>query len=386
MNAPLHFQWSGRNGVPVTITKGRHPIVDALAAGTAVRIDSHADLEVIAKRFLDANGVRSDSAQTAVFARSLETIIPQVYEAEFAEYRAHDFFPTYTGVDPGDHTVTYRMSSRVGQAAVIGGGMAKDLPNVSIEAEEWPSPIITLGASWETNVVEQASSRKAGIAIEVMKATAAREAIAQLEEDIFTFGYAPAGVPGVTSCLGIQQCPKLSTGTWQAQIAAAQTVATPTNLAPIVAASQALQGDLAALKQRVRTQTRGRHKVNRFLLPTNLMAIIESVPQSPAFNGLSLLKFMENSLDCQFDEWPILMDAGNVAGSTGDTTGTGPAFNTRIIGYESGNPEVMQLIQAQSFLMLAPQPTGLALQVPVYSRIGGAMSIRPLGIQFLDGC
>jgi hypothetical protein len=386
MNAPLHFQWSARNGVPVSITKGRHPLISALVAGAAVRLDSHADLEVIAKRYFDANNIRHDSAQTAAFARSLETIIPQVYEAEFAEYRARDFFPTYAGVDPGDLTVTYRMASRVGQAAVIGGGMAKDLPTVSVETEEWPSPIITLGASWETNVVEQASSRKANIAIEAVKGKASREAIEQLEEDIFAFGYAPAGVPGVTSCLGIQQCPKLSTGTWQAQIAAATTAGSATNLAPIVAASQALQGDLAVLKQRVRTQTRGKHKVSRFLLPTNLMAIIESVPQSPAFNGLSLLKFMENSLDCQFDEWPILMDAGNTAGSTMDTTGTGPAFNTRIIGYESGNPEVMQLIQAQMFIMLAPQPTGLALQVPVYSRIGGAMSIRPLGIEFLDGC
>lgn len=354
--------------------------------GELVRLDANSDFERFARAILIASAYREDAGLTLAFARQLEHTFAKVYEAEFPEYKATQFFPMSTEVEPGDLTFNYRMTTRTGQAAVIGGGMAKDLPTVGLAAEEWPSPVITLGCAYELNVIEEASASKANVAIQALKGNAAREAMEQLEEDIFANGYVAAGVPGVTTCLGIQQCPKLSTGTWAVQIAAATTVATPTNLAPMVACSQAIQGDLAALKQRVYTQSLGRHKVTRFVLPTNLFAMVDNVPQSPAFNGLSLLRFLETSLNCEIVDWAILLSAGSVAGSTMDTTGVGPAFNTRIIGYEAGNPEVMQLIQAQTFIQLPPQWSGLAIQVPVYSRIGGAMSIRPLGIQFLDGC
>jgi hypothetical protein len=49
------------------------------------------------------------------------------------------------------------------------------------------------------------------------------------------------------------------------------------------------------------------------------------------------------------------------------------------------SPEVMQLIQVQPFVQLAPQMVGLAVEVPCYSRIGGAMSVRPLGAVVMDG-
>ena len=387
MNAPLRFDTlRAVNGTAVQLYRDNPLKRFTKPNGDLVRLDSDSDFERIARAILIQSVYREDSAQTLVFARQLEHTFAKVYEAEFPEYKATQLFPMSTEVDPGDLTFNYRMTTRTGQAAVVSGGNAKDLPTVSLAAEEWPSPVITLACAYELNVIEEASASKANIAIQALKGNAAREAIEQLEEDVFTLGYSTAGVPGVTTCLGVQQCPKLSTGTWQAQIAAAQTVATPTNLAPMVAASQAIQGDLAAMKQRVYTQSLGRHKITRFVLPPNLFGMIENVPQSPAFNGLSLLRFLETTLNCEIVDWAILLNAGSVAGSTMDTTGTGPTFNTRIIGYEAGNAEVMQLIQAQTFIQLPPQWTGLAIQVPVYSRIGGAMSIRPLGIEFLDGC
>lgn len=387
MNAPLRFDTvSAVNGTAVQLYRDNPLKRHTSQNGELVRFDSNSDFERIARAIILQSQYREDSGLTMVFARQLEHVFAKVYEAEFPEYKATQLFPMSTEVGPGDLTFTYRMTTRTGQAAVVGGGMAKDLPIVGVAAEEWPSPVITLACSYELNVIEEASASKANVAIQAIKGNAAREAIEQLEEDIFALGYSPAGVPGVTSCLGVQSCPKLSTGTWAAQIAAAQTAASSTNLAPIVAVSQAIQGDLAALKQRVYVQSLGRHKVTRFVLPPNLYAMLDSVPQSPAFNGLSLLAFLEQTLSCEIVDWAIMLNAGLVAGSTMDTTGTGPAFNTRIIGYEAGNAEVMQLIQAQTFIQLPPQWTGLAVQIPVYSRIGGAMSIRPLGIEFLDGC
>ena len=44
---------------------------------------------------------RLDAGLTAAFARQLEHIFAKTYAAEFAQYRAHEFFPTNTEVDAG---------------------------------------------------------------------------------------------------------------------------------------------------------------------------------------------------------------------------------------------------------------------------------------------
>ena len=60
------------------------------------------------------------------------------------------------------------------------------------------------------------------------------------------------------------------------------------------------------------------------------------------------------------------------------------SFNTRVVVYEK-NPDVVQLMIAQPFVQLAPQPVGLTFEIPCFARVGGAMAVRPMGLVFLDG-
>lgn len=350
----------------------------------AMRLDSKADFERVARVQLALKGYREDAGLTLAFARQLEHVIAKVYAAEFAQYRATEFFPVNTECGPGDLSFTYRMTSRIGNAQVINAGNARDLPNVDLEGEEWPAQIITLGASYNFSVIDQASAAKAQIAIEAEKGKATRQAIEALEEQIWCTGYAPTGTSGVTNAPGVAAVTQVSTGTWSAQLKVALATAPATTTPyPGVGAVSAIASDIIAMKQQIFTKTIGGHKATHCLLPANLYAMLDTAPQSPAFTSKTFLKMLEELTGLVFDYWPILQNVGAIAGS-GSSIGSGDAFNTRVMVYEK-NPDVIQLMVAQPFVQLAPQPTGLVWEIPAYSRLGGAMAVRPLGIVYMDG-
>ena len=348
-----------------------------------MRLDTRSDLERVAAGCIAAKGWKQDAGLTMAFARSLEHIFVKVLAAEFAEYRAHEFFPTDTEVEPGALSFTYRMTERLGNAAVISASArSKNLPKVSLAAQEWQSPVITLGASYDFSVIEQMQAAMMQLAIEAEKAKATREAMAALEESIYATGFANAGVPGVTTAPGVASSAQASSGTWIAQILAG--LATGPLTATIV---QALAGDLAAAKFKISSLTLKRLNATDVLLPTNLYDALDFVPESPLFNSKNLLTWMEEFINLDIDYWPILNNAGALNGSPiqmAAVSASNPALLTRVVVYER-NEEVMRLIQAAPFTQLAPQPVGLAWEIPTYSRIGGAMGQRPLGLVYIDG-
>ena len=346
-----------------------------------MRLDSRQDFEMYAK---SVAGFRQDAGLTVAFARSLEHIFAKAYEALFAQYRAHEFFATNTEVDAGAMSFTYRMLERIGQAAVIdGSGNAKNLPNIDVGAEEWQAPVITLGASYNFTRINQLSGAMMNFSIEAEKAKACREAFEQLEETIYASGLSSTmGVVGVTNAPGIATVTQVSSGTWISQILAG------IGTAPLTATMvNALASDILAMKYQVKAKSNGRHAATNVLLPINLYAALDIVPESPLFNSKTLLTWLEEVTGLDFDDWAALNNAGLVNGSPVNmvsVSGSNPQLLTRIMTYEK-SPEVMQLIQVQPFVQLAPQMVGLAVEVPCYSRIGGAMSVRPLGAVICDG-
>jgi hypothetical protein len=361
----------------VTISAGMNPM-------KGLRLDSKDDFQRVARIRLSNAGFREDAGQTMAFARQLEHIISKVYAAEFAQYKAYQLFPVNTELGPGDLSYTYRMISRLGNAAVVNAGNARDLPNIDLEGEEWPSQIITLGASYNFSVIDQASAAKAQIAIEAEKAKATREAIEALDESIACTGYAATGTVGVTNAPGVAVVPQTSTGTWASQLKTALATAPSTTVPyPAVGAVSAIASDILTCKQQIYALTLGRHKATNFLLPPNLYGILDGVPRSPAFTDDGILAYIERVTGLEVDDWAILQGAGSLSGSGSSIQATN-SYKTRIVVYEK-NPDVVQLMVAQPFVQLAPQPSSLVFEIPTYSRVGGAMAVRPLGIVCCDG-
>jgi hypothetical protein len=349
-----------------------------------MRLDSKESYRAAAERLLGRQDV---GGLTAAFARALEHRIAKVYAAEFAQYRAHEFFPTSTEVDPGALSFTYRMIERIGNAGVIAtSGQSRDLPQADIGGTETQAPVITLGISYGFSVIDEKSSSMAGIAIETEKAKAAREAIEALEEQIWAIGYSSAGVAGVTTAPGVYVLPQLSisSGTWATQIASIATATTSNATPPAVVVAQAIAADLASMKQAVNIGTLGNQRATNCLLPTNLYEFLDYVPRSPGFTDDTLLQWLEKITGLDIDEWNILQNAGSLNGSALSLAG-GTAQKTRVVVYDK-DPDVVQLMVAQSFTQLAPQLAGLMYEIPCFSRLGGAMAVRPRGIVAMDGC
>jgi hypothetical protein len=152
---------------------------------------------------------------------------------------------------------------------------------------------------------------------------------------------------------------------------------------PAVGAVSAIASDLLAMKQAIYSSTLGRHKATTGLLPPNLYGMLDGVPRSPAFTDDGILAYLERVTGLEVDDWAILQNVGALAGS-GDAIGASNSYSTVVLVYEK-NPDVVQLMVAQPFVQLAPQPVGLALEVPAYSRVGGAMCVRPLGLRTMQG-
>jgi hypothetical protein len=375
MNPQSVYQRTFSSGV--TLTANRNPML-------GVRCDSREDFQRVARVNLANMGFREDAGQTVAFARQLEHIIAKIYQVEFPEYKAYQLFPMSTEVGPGDLSFTYRMLSRVGQAQVVNAGNTGDLPNIGLEGEEFPAQIITLGASYSFTVINQASGGKAGISIEIEKAKATRSAIEELEEQIACVGYPATGTSGVTNALGVQATTQVSTGTWSSQAATAYATAPSTSVPyPGVGFVSAAASDILAMKQAIYTSTLGRHKATNCLLPPNLYSLLDGLPRSPAFTPDGVLEYLERVTGLEIDDWSILQNVGSKTGS-GTSIGSADSFKTRVMVYEK-NPDVVQLMVAQPFVQLAPQPRNLGFTIPCYSRIGGAMAVQPLGVRTMDG-
>lgn len=333
-------------------------------------------------------GYRDDAtgALTMAFARSMESRLAKVYAVEFAEYLAREYFAMSTEIDAGARSWSYKMIERVGQAALINDGNARDLPRISIGGQETQMPVVTYGAAYGFNIIDEASASLADIALETELAKGTREAIEAFAELMYAIGIPGTDIVGVTNAPGIAVIPQVSlaSGTWAVQIASIA-AATPTSPSPDVAVANAIATDLLFGKQTIAQQTLGRQKAKRALLPTNLFDMLE-VPQGSAFKNSTLLDYVKLVTGLDIQPWNILQNIGTKNGSTPTiSTTSGAAQKTRIMVYDDSE-DVIQLMEAQPFVQLAPQLAGLEYTVPCYERSGGVKAVRPLGAVCIDGC
>ncbi len=340
----------------------------------------------LANLMLAQRGFRTDAALTAAFARSMEHRIAKVYAIEFARYRFREFFPVSTEVDPGARSFSYRMLERFGNAGLISDGNARDLPRVSVGGQETQMPVVTYGAAYGFNIIDEKSASLAQIALEDELAKATREAIEKFADAMAAVGLTGTGIVCVTNAPGVAAVAQqsISAGTWQAQLATIAGATTSNATPPAVVVAQAIAMDLLAMKQQIAIRTLERQEATDCLLPTNLYQMLDGIPRSPGYTDDTLLEYLEKLTGLEISSWNALQNAGNLTGSKLTLAG-GATQKTRIVVYDK-DPEVVQYMEAQPFVQLAPQLAGLEYTVPCYERSGGIMAVRPLGVVYMDGC
>lgn len=326
-------------------------------------------------RAMRRDGRRSDAGLTMAFARSLEYIIRKPYEAEYPELRAPEFIPLMTEVPPEAASFTYRMLDKMGQAAIINED-GTDAPKVDIKGEEWQQPIVTIGASYGYNILDTMRASRMGIPLEAYKAEAARFACEYLMENLAAVGNSNYGLAGLTNAPNITAVTQVSTtGSWVQQANSIGAASTINAQAPAVAVAQGIVADILAAKKTIFVNTQGIHLADLGLVSVSGYAALMATPRSPAFTDDTLLDWLEKVCQIQIECWPQLNTAGAI------TVG---GLNGRAMIYKR-DPKILNLVLAQPFTQLPPQPSRMAWEVMAYLRTGAVQVRYPKAVSYLDG-
>lgn len=142
------------------------------------------------------------AGESLFFARQLEYIRSKLYEKKFPARKARIHFPVNTEGGSGLETITHRMVTRAGLAAI---GMG--FPRSEISMREFSSPVRPLTSSYGWDIQELRKAMRAGTDLNTAKANAAKAAIIDLENLLAYVGDPETGLIGAFNHPNIPRIP-----------------------------------------------------------------------------------------------------------------------------------------------------------------------------------
>jgi hypothetical protein len=301
-----------------------------------------------------AEAMHMDANETALFARQLEEIDVQLYDAEYPEFQGTKLVPTKV-INEGAELYTYRMRDRVGNAKLI-TNFATDFPTVSVTGREESTGVKSYGDSYIYSIQDLRAAKMAGWSIETDLAEIARWAIALQIDNTIWFGNSAVGLTGfannpyVTLVTGIN-------GNWHTE-----------------ADPRKILADMLKLEQAAYNASNGVEMPDTMVLPQVRYARIATEPLSTTNPDVTILDyFLKKSQFVKSVEkdWRL-----NTANATGD----GP----RAICYKR-DPKKVQVILPFEFRQYPVQTENLAFKVPCEGKVGGTIFRYPGSARYMDG-
>lgn len=314
----------------------------------------HFDPEIVNLE-LKKLGIRFDANESGQFLRELENISARVTETVFDKFRADEFVPIETGIDPADESHTWSRFTAVGSAKLI-ANYADDLPNIEEYGEQTTTKIVPLGDSYHYSTQDIRASRKLGRPLEMRKAKIAREAIERLADTMTALGSAQNNIQGFLNASGVPILASGYFGDWDD---------------PATTGAQILS-DLRLMEFTVWTQSRQNHMPNAMIFGTQSYAAL-SKPYSEFIGdsvkdiflrGSNFIKSIDSWVKCD------LADA--------------QANGERAVVYEKDLENLYQ-IRPIIFESTSPEARGLKFVVSCEARHGGVVVRRPLSMLYVDG-
>ena len=297
---------------------------------------------------------------TVFFARELESIDAVLYEIKKKELVSRKFIPVNSRISPGADSYVYRMFDKVGMAKII-SDYADDLPRADVFGEEFTSRIKSLGSSFGYSTQEIRAASMANVPLETWKASAARRAIHEQEEEIAWRGNADSGLPGFLTNENIP------------------VVAAPTGASGIPWSDKTpdeIIADFTLLKTTVTVGSKKRFAIDTVLLPIEQYDHIATTPRSTTSDTTILEFLLKPGNSFGFKTIESIADELDLAFTGGTEDG--------MIGYEN-NSEVLEQIIPMEMNNLPVEARGLEFIIDVESRHGGTVVRYPIACVFVTG-
>lgn len=313
----------------------------------------------IPQSLVETKGMRFDDAEDAsvFFARELDYIKAQSYDAEYPELTALTLFPISNEVNPGAETVTYYSYDKTGVAKII-NNYATDLPRADAKGKPSTGYVKSVGASYGYSVQDMRASRMASKSLDVRKAEAARYAVDFELNRIAWAGDAENGLMGVLSAdndIPLYTVPAGASKktTWEDKTA------------------DEILADLNGMQKQVAHTTKNVERPDTLVLPADVYIDI-STRQIPN-TGYTVKKFLlENA--------PYLKDIVSAAELQSDATDTNPyaAQGKNVALLFKKDARKMTIEHPLPFYQHPLQTKGLEIVIPCEARTAGAIIYYPL--------
>lgn len=313
----------------------------------------------IPQSLVETKGMRFDDAEDAsvFFARELDYIKAQSYDAEYPELTALTLFPISNEVNPGAETVTYYSYDKTGVAKII-NNYATDLPRADAKGKPSTGYVKSVGASYGYSVQDMRASRMASKSLDVRKAEAARYAVDFELNRIAWAGDKENGLMGVLSAdndIPLYAVPMGAKGktTWEDKTA------------------DEILADLNGMQKQVARTTKNVERPDTLVLPADVYIDI-STRQIPN-TGYTVKKFLlENA--------PYLKDIVSAAELQSDAEDTNPyaAQGKNVALLFKKDARKMTIEHPLPFYQHPLQTKGLEIVVPCEARTAGAIIYYPL--------
>lgn len=301
-------------------------------------------------------GLNLDANETAMLDRQLKHVESEIYTVQYPELRHRRYIPQDTSVPAGAESIIYRQYDRVQNAKLV-SDYADDLPFADVIAREFPIPIKTVGSAFQYSLRDLEHAAFSGVALDSMRANAARDSIEFELDDIACFGRAEVGLLGLVNNPNVDVIAVENAGgdvLWSAKDATE------------------ILADLAKLANHVVVNTNQIYQVNTILMGTTLFQKIKMMPYSTNSDRTVLEWFRSNNPGVEIDGWHRL--------NTANAAGTG----ARIVGYYR-DPRVLKEKNPLPFTQLPPQPKNLSFVVPCRALTAGVHIYQPGAVVYMDG-
>lgn len=307
-------------------------------------------------RAIESTG-RMDANESLYFARQLEYIRPQAYQARRLPLNAMRLIPVSTDVPPGAKTITYRMWDTVGMAKII-ANYADDLPRAGVTAREFTSPVRGIGISYGYTFQDIRAAQMAGANLDTAEQFAAKRGHDETINKLAWAGDTVSGLPGLLSNPNIPLYVLPSDGTGTSKTFASKT-------------PDQIMRDMSAVVNTMITQSNGVHRPNQLWMPLANFTYVNSTLRGANSDKTILAAWMDANPGIEVI--PVIeMNTGGAGG----TTAMMAVDNDR---------ENFRMEVPMSFFQHAPQLDNLEFTIPCESRFGGVIVTFPLAFVRADG-
>ena len=298
-----------------------------------------------------------DAGEQVFFARELDYVKKNSYDAKLAELKGLQIVPVSTEAGNGATSITYRRYKGVGVAKII-SDYANDFPRVDVYGEEVTVKTKGVGDSYGYSIKEIRESMMSGKKLDVRRANTARRAIEEKLNKIALLGDSEAGFNGLINNPDITEYTVPADGTGSAKSWSTKT------------ADQIIR-DVTGMVSAVMVPTYGREVPDTLALPLAQYNIIANTRVGDTEKTI-LQYILATSPAIKKIVWLNELD------------GAGASGTDRMMVLCSDS-EHLSFELPQTFEQFPPEAKGMSFDIVCHAETAGTIIYYPLSVAYGDG-